>query len=519
MYLCYRVGKKKGFQMTLKKFTALFLGTVILCTVFLFTASVIPVSASSYTIEYRGFESDFTQFGFKYDFVSGLPSEPYQVTGDTHTVQNIIPKFDDMNFRDYTFDGWNLMKKGGVIDRTKVYRAGDVITGIKSDMQLIAIWKRKEADVIVYSMHAYLRGGNGDPNIIEGKAPETKLLQIEDTLELVRCPYTYDGYKFVGWLDSKGNLYEPGETYTVENYNALFTAEWAPDSTAVVKNSVTYKPGASGVSGKAPNSFKLYNKNTFTVSDNTYTYDGYKFKNWNDGVKDYKPGDTYTVSGSGDIELHAVWEKLSTVLTVNVTSGPGGSVSPTGSFEINQGDKLELNPIPDEGYTISSVEVNGMETALQSGKLVVNSMTEDLNIVVEFKKLMHKIRIETDGNGDTNPSDEIEVLPGGNLSITLTPKTGYVIDKVLVDGSDFEYNQGMVRLKEINASHVVTVSFKKIASAESVTESETSTFVPIDNKTGGIVAIVILITAVLGLVALYAVNENKKKARRKRRRK
>ena len=382
-------------------------------------------------------------------------------------------------------------------------------------MQLIAIWKRKEADVIVYSVHAYLRGGSGDPNIIEGTAPASKLLQIGDTFNLINNPYKYDGYKFIGWLDSKGNLYEPGTKYTVENYNAIFTAEWVLDSTAVVKNSVTYKSGASGVTGNAPNSFKLYNKNSFTIAENTFKYEGYKFKCWNDGTKDYKPGDTYTVTGTGDITLNAVWEMQATVLSVNITSGSGGSVSPNGIISVNQGEKLEVVATPDEGYTIDFFKVNGVETTHSGGKLVIDRVSDDLNIVVEFKKNTHKIRIETDDNGSTDPSDLIEVAPGKDVSIKLTPKTGYKVDKVLVDGADYDYKSGDVVLKEVSASHVVSISFKKLDNNESLI-GDTSIHQPKNDKVGAIIAIVIVIIAVLSLVALYAYNESKKKPKRRR---
>lgn len=475
---------------------------------------ITPFSAfgANFKVEYRGFEFDFEQFGKKYDFASGLPDKPFEVTDGKHKVKEITPKFDDMNFRDYTFGGWNIKKKGAKIDRTKIYRAGDTIENIASDIQLIAIWKRKEVDIVVSSLHGYLRGGNGDPNIIEGTAPKQTLAMVGDTIKLKQSPFKYDGYNFIGWLDSKGNLYDAGADYTIESFNAIFTATWAADTTVVVKNSVSYS-GGENVTGAAPNGFKLYNKNTFTIANNAYKKDGYKFLYWTDGTNNFKPGDTYQVSAQGDIILNAVWEKLAQDFTVTIISTPGGSTTQTGPITIEQGSSFEFTAMPDEGYIIGAIKVDGREISHINGLCRISSVIDDLAITVEFEKQKFNITVEIGEGGTATPDGIQAVEKGGAVTFEIKPNTGFVVEKVLLDGNEQQLTDGKLTLKDIEASQMVKISFKKVVAVSGdVSEIEKT------DKVGIIVAISALLLSIFALVTMYTIKLNKQKRNQKRKR-
>ena len=494
--------------MFLRKKTIIILVLAIIIQIIPFS-----INAANFTVEYRGFEFDFEQFGTIYVFASGLPDKPYEVTDGKHTVKNINPKFDDMNFRDYTFDGWNLKKKGAKIDRTRVYHVGDVIENITSDIQLIAVWKRKEADIVVSSMHAYLRGGNGDPNIIEGTAPKQSLCRVGDTIKLKKNMFTYDGYKFIGWLDSKGNLYDEGAEYIVESFNAIFTAVWAEDTSAVVKNSVSYS-GGTGATGTAPNAFKLYNKNTFTIAENTYKKDGYKFLYWSDGKNNYNPGSTYTVSSDGDIILTAVWEKLPENFTAIITVTQGGATNKTGTTIVKQGEDFEFSVVPDAGYVISAIKVNGKEISHNNGRCRISSVIEDLQISVEFAKQKFQISVSASSGGTITPDGVQEVDKGASVTFDIKPNTGYVVDTVLVDGEEKQLSDGKLILNDIESSHIITISFK----IKPIVSTETSRGEIGTDNAGIIIAIVMVVISVIALATMYMINVEKRKAKRRKRR-
>jgi len=504
----------------IKKNIAVFAVAIILLSA-ISPVSLAETSITTYTIEYRGFESDFTQFGSSFEFVSGLPSKKSTVeAGGSYTILDIEPKFDDFNFRDYTFDGWNLKKVDGVIDRTVVYHAGDVIENINNSMRLIAVWKRKETDIVVYSMLSYLRGGNGDPTIIEGKAPDDKLLELEQEITLINCPYTYDGYKFLGWIDSKGNLYDPGDKYTVTSYNSIFTAEWSSDPNAIVKNSVSYSSGASSVTGNAPNGFKLYKKDYFIVAENTYKYDGYKFICWTDSKnKTYMPGDKYTVaSADGNITLTAKWEKLPDIFTINITAGEGGSVSQTGQSEIQQGDEVNLIITPDQNFVFKAAKINGSEVQCDGAVLNIKDIEENLNIEIEFALKTFNITLDIGENGSISPSDKTTAEIGSSVSYTITPDNNYEIDQITIDGVAATAENGILNLENITTNHIISVTFRQKPGASTGDESDTIVPQPKD-YTGIAIAILLIILSVFALIALYAVNTQKKnkKIYRKRR--
>ena len=499
--------------MAFKKHTSVFLVLIILLSVFSIVTFA-ETSTTTYKIEYRGFESEFKQFDTVYHFESGLPEEAYVEAGSSYTISDIEPKFDDYNFRDYTFDGWNYKKKNGIIDRTVTYHAGDVIENINCDIQLIAVWKRKETDIIVYSMLSYLRGDNNDPKNIEGNAPKDKLLQIDDEITLINCPYTYDGYKFIGWMDYLGNLYDAGDKYKVTSFNSVFTATWSSDPAAVVKHSVNYKEGAIGVTGSSPNNFKLYKKDYFTVAENTYEYDGYKFVGWIDNKNDtYMPGEKYTVASSdGDITLTASWEKLPDIFDISVTTNTGGSVTPNGQFELQQGEELNLTIIPDENYVVKTVKVNDVDTKVDNNQLNVTDVEDNLNIQIEFALKTFSISLDIGENGSISPSDLTTIEIGSNVSYTITANSGYEIAQITVDGETVSVDGGVIAFQNVTTNHFISAIFKQSETSSNTEVSKIEE--PLNDYTGLVIAILLVVLSIFGLVAIYVVNNQKKSRKR-----
>lgn len=116
------------------------------------------------------------------------------------------------------------------------------------------------------------------------------------------------GKKFIGWtVDTGTALYEEGDEITLTG-DTTITANWAA--------AYTLSYNADGGSGILP-----LTKNVAVVSegDTTATVkaptdlmkDGYSFWKWNDGVNDYFPGDTITLTT--DTALTAVYGKKVTI--------------------------------------------------------------------------------------------------------------------------------------------------------------------------------------------------------------
>jgi flagellar basal body-associated protein FliL len=69
--------------------------------------------------------------------------------------------------------------------------------------------------------------------------------------------------------------------------------------------------------------------------------------------------------------------------SVTVFAGHGGSADPQGTSTVNEGDSITVNFLPDDGYAVSTVTVNG-ELVDPSDSYTIDSVTEDMTIDVSF---------------------------------------------------------------------------------------------------------------------------------------
>ncbi len=74
-------------------------------------------------------------------------------------------------------------------------------------------------------------------------------------------------------------------------------------------------------------------------------------------------------------------------VTINISNG--GTVNPNKSFEIEHGKSQTFDIVPNKGYKIKSVIVNGEDRIKDviNGKLTLENITKDMTIDIEFEKL------------------------------------------------------------------------------------------------------------------------------------
>jgi len=70
------------------------------------------------------------------------------------------------------------------------------------------------------------------------------------------------------------------------------------------------------------------------------------------------------------------------MITVEATDG--GSISPSGSFEVDKGSSQTFTLTPENGFKVDKVTVNGKEVSLENNKFTLDDITSDLEIQVSF---------------------------------------------------------------------------------------------------------------------------------------
>ena len=123
------------------------------------------------------------------------------------------------------------------------------------------------------------------------------------------------------------------------------------------------------------------------------------------------------------VELHAV-----TVIT-----GTNGTVTPSGTTDVREGDDLTLTITPDSGYTVGTLIVDSISVPTTTSYTFTN-VTGDHTLSATFVPV-YTITATAGSNGTITPSGTLVILEGSDQSFTITPNTGFGIATVTIDGT------------------------------------------------------------------------------------
>ena len=201
------------------------------------------------------------------------------------------------------------------------------------------------------------------------------------------------------------------------------------------------------------------------------------------------------VMPAGDVTITATFKEsiVNYNLTWSVTPAEGGTVEikagetvlTTSPAQVAAGTHITITPSPAQGYEVESVKVNGTplltinddETGGEFGAPALKDfpggisagfgtygfdMAEDAEVVVTFKKTEYTITVTEPQNGTVEPSATTANM-GDEITLTITPATGYEIDEVTVMAGEDEVELDSDYKFTMPASDVtVTVTFKAI---------------------------------------------------------
>ncbi len=145
---------------------------------------------------------------------------------------------------------------------------------------------------------------------------------------------------------------------------------------------VTVNSGANGTVTPGTKSYESGTEVTLTVTPDS----GYRVKSVTvDGVEAALTDGRYTFTVTADCTFAAEFEKIpADSFTVTVNSGANGTVTP-GTKSYESGTEVTLTVIPDSGYRVKSVTIDGVEVALTDGRYTF-TVTADCAFAAEFEK-------------------------------------------------------------------------------------------------------------------------------------
>lgn len=146
--------------------------------------------------------------------------------------------------------------------------------------------------------------------------------------------------------------------------------------------------------------------------------------------------------------------------TIEVNSYGHGILNPETTILVPYGSNKKFEIIPELGYTISRLDVDGKSIEIQS-EYTFENIREDHSISVEFEQLIHTITIDVIGSGTINSDSVTEVFYGANKDILFTPDYGQRIKRIELDGEAIE-NTNRISLTSIQEHHHIVVEFEQI---------------------------------------------------------
>lgn len=126
-------------------------------------------------------------------------------------------------------------------------------------------------------------------------------------------------------------------------------------------------------------------------------------------------------------------------ITSVVTSG-SGTITPSGTLAILSGESQAYSISPSSGWEIGSITIDG--TIIENtSSYSFSNISANHTISVSFA-VTNDFTIISSVTGDGNiiPLGTTVVSAGGSQLYTFAPSAGYYIEKVLIDGE--EYNEG-----------------------------------------------------------------------------
>ena len=347
------------------------------------------------------------------------------------------------NRKGYDFVGWATSQNG-----EKVYSDGQNYTmGVNSEYVLYAVWKIK-----TYTIEYNLNNGTA-PSNKQSYTVETESFTLENPLR--------NGYTFIGW--SGTDIADKSTAVTIEKGsigNKSFTANWQANTNVLHFNS-------NGGDGDMDD-MSIKTDETKTLSANTFTRKGYKFKGWSNttnGAVAYLDLSSYKMGTAPVYTLYAVWEANTNRLIFNGNGATSGgmdemsiktdestSLTDCGFAKIGYSFKGWATEIDgnvkytnkatytmgtESSYTLYAVwQINQYTITLElnGGTASKNSITQDYNTIVEplettrsgydFVEWYADSDFATVYNFSTMPAENITVYAKWQLDTTYTGEIG-----------------------------------------------------------------------------------------------
>ncbi len=215
--------------------------------------------------------------------------------------------------------------------------------------------------------------------------------------------------------------------------------------------------------------------------------DGYKIasvKVNNTDVTSKVANNQYTISNiTANTTVAVTFTQIT--YSLNVQASGSGTVTYSGTsvkngtqtFTVNHGSSATLTLKPDSGCRLASLAVNGTDVTekVSNSQYTISNITATTYVVATFEEIpitTYTLSIQSGSGGSvsyngiaiTNATKTYTVAEGASATITITPDSGYRLNKVTVNGTDVtsKVSNNQYTVGNITANTTVVVTFEQI---------------------------------------------------------
>ena len=143
--------------------------------------------------------------------------------------------------------------------------------------------------------------------------------------------------------------------------------------------------------------------------------------------------------------------------TIVASSGSHGAIDPNGPVSVNHGSDQGFTVVPDPGYHVDSLYVDG-EAVAPATDFTFTDVTAGHTIHATFAINDFTILATAGPHGHIRPDGIVGVSSGANQAFALTPDTGYHVDSLYVDGAPVATDTSYT-FTNLTADHTIHVTF------------------------------------------------------------
>lgn len=236
-----------------------------------------------------------------------------------------------------------------------------------------------------------------------------------------------------------GNTIEASKTYYTGPFFPL-TAQAQP----AIAGSASFWPVSTN---------GLYPTNRLMSAWTTATNANYVWTQWVGSVTSTATNVSFFLKGTST--LYATYNAIT--WTIVATSGPNGSIAPSGSIVVTGGTSRAFSITPDGGASITNVFVDGGSIGV-TNSYTFNNVTANHTISAWFNLPSWTITATAGPGGNIAPNGAVSVAPGGNQAFTISTNAGSTITNVFVDGQSIGETNSYA-FSNVTNNHTIHVTF------------------------------------------------------------